>query len=301
MSDAGVAASVRQRLLDEARARGRPFQEIWQYFAIERFLYRLSRHPCADRFILKGALLMTVWGAPAARPTFDIDLAGRTAYNVHNFSRLIRSLCRMRSTEDGITFHADFVDVAKLGIDGQYEGVRGRFRAALAGDPVPMQVDLTYDNLIVPGPLTVTYPVILDFPAPVLLAYPREAVVAEKLSALVTRGLLTGRLKDYYDLWLLSRLHPFDGARLAAAIRAIFEHRGTEIQANPTGLAEHFSADGARATQWRALRLRSGFDGAPETLLEAVRSLGEFLHPPLAALDQGRTFALNWQPGGPWL
>lgn len=75
MSGRDIGASVRQRLLNRARAEGRPFQEVLQYFAMERFLYRLAKSAFADRFVLKGALLLKAWKAPVTRPTMDIDLA----------------------------------------------------------------------------------------------------------------------------------------------------------------------------------------------------------------------------------
>ena len=77
MNQRNVGASVRQRLLNKARAESRPFQELLQYYAMERFLYRLAQSPHARHFVLKGALLLTAWRAPFSRPTMGIDLAGR--------------------------------------------------------------------------------------------------------------------------------------------------------------------------------------------------------------------------------
>ena len=73
-----IAASIRQRLLNKAKAEKRPFNELLQYYAMERFLYRLSLLKHADQFILKGALMLRVWQAPEARPTMDIDMLGKT-------------------------------------------------------------------------------------------------------------------------------------------------------------------------------------------------------------------------------
>ncbi len=79
MSGPDLGASVRQRILNQSRTQGRPFQEMLQYFAMERFLYRLAKPPFADQFVLKGALLLTAWRAPLSRPTMDLDLTGRTS------------------------------------------------------------------------------------------------------------------------------------------------------------------------------------------------------------------------------
>jgi len=100
---------------------------------------------------------------------------------------------------------------------------------------------------------------LLDFPAPVLRAYPKETVVAEKLEALTALGLLNSRMKDFYDLALLSRMYPFEGERLAEAIVATFHHRGTTIEAEPIGLTRAYCDDPTRAVQWGAFVRRSRF------------------------------------------
>lgn len=102
MSGRDVGASVRQRLLNQSRAQGRPFQELLQYFAMERFLYRLAQSPFADRFILKGALLLTAWRAPVSRPTIDIDLAGRTSNELDHIAELVGTVCDVVTEPDGI-------------------------------------------------------------------------------------------------------------------------------------------------------------------------------------------------------
>ena len=93
MSGRDLGASVRQRLLNQSRAPNRPFQDLLQYFAMERFLYRLAKSPHADRFILKGALLLTAWRAPVSRPTMDIDLAGRTNNQPDHIQELVSAVC----------------------------------------------------------------------------------------------------------------------------------------------------------------------------------------------------------------
>jgi len=140
----------------------------------------------------------------------------------------------------------------------------------------------------------------LEFPPPVLRAYPKETVVAEKLEALTMLGMLNSRIKNYYDLELLARLYPFDGAVLVQAIRSTFRHRGTTVEANPVGLTEAFSSDPARAVQWRALVRRSRLDAGweLEKIVEQVRSSASV---PLAAIAEERPFDLNWCPGGPWV
>ena len=282
MSKRDVGASVRQRLLNQARAQGRPFQEVLQYFAMERFLYRLAKSPFADRFILKGALLLTAWRAPLSRPTMDIDLAGRTHNALDHVASLVGEVCAIAVEPDGIEFSRASIEASRIKEDVAYEGVRVQFHATLARARIPMQLDIGFGDIITPGPAEIEYPTLLDFPAPVLQAYPRETVVAEKLEALTALGVLNSRMKDYYDLALLSRMYPFEGERLADAIVATFRHRGTTIEAEPIGLTEAYYNDPARAVQWRAFVRRSRFDEEAGDLSAArrrnttVRAAGAF-------------------------
>jgi hypothetical protein len=109
-----LGASVRQRLLNQSRAQNRPFQELLQYFAMERFLYRLAKSPRADRFILKGALLLTAWRAPVSRPTMDIDLAGRTDNRPDHIKAIMSAVCAAIVDPDGIEFSRDSIEVSRI-------------------------------------------------------------------------------------------------------------------------------------------------------------------------------------------
>jgi predicted nucleotidyltransferase component of viral defense system len=294
-----LGASVRQRLLNRARAEGRPFQEVLQYFAMERFLYRLSRSRFSDSFILKGALLLTAWQAPLSRPTLDIDLAGRTDNDLEHIRSVVARLCRQDTEPDGVEFDPESIEIVRIKEDAEYEGVRVRFTAILSRARVPMQIDIGFGDVIVPHPIRIEYPAMLEFPSPSLCAYPKETVVAEKLEALTALGMLNSRIKDYYDLALLARMYPFDGDLLVRAIGSTFRHRGTRIEGNPIGLTEAFSSDPARAAQWRAFVRRTRVDSgvALEGIVAQVRT---FASPPLAAAAEEQRFALKWTEGGSW-
>lgn len=299
MSARDLGASVRQRLLNQSRAQGRPFQELLQYFAMERFLYRLSKSPFAGRFVLKGALLMIAWRAPFSRPTLDIDLAGRTNNELDHIRSIVGEVCDASVEPDGIDFDSKSVEATRIKEDADYEGVRVRFQATLAKARIPMQIDIGFGDVIVPQPAEVEYPALLEFPPPILIAYPKETVVAEKLEALTVLGLLNSRIKDYYDLALLARSYPFDGAILVEAIRATFRHRETAIEEVPVGLTDAYSSDPARAAQWKAFVRRSRFDSR-STLDELVGQVRDFAAAPLSATARNVPFRSQWQAGGPW-
>jgi predicted nucleotidyltransferase component of viral defense system len=267
---------------------------------MERFLYRLAQSESSDLFVLKGALLLTAWRAPLARPTMDIDLAGKTSNNPHHVAELVRAVCDTVTEPDGIEFDRQSIEVRRMKEDAEYEGVRVRFQATLARAVIPMQIDIGFGDVIVPAPTEVTYPTLLDFPAPVLRAYSKEAVIAEKLEAFTLLGLLNSRLKDYYDIVVLSRLYPFEGKTLSQAIRATFQHRGTRIQSEPVGLTDNYCTDPARIIQWRAFLRRSRFQEEPPDLQRLVMEVRRFALPILGLLANGEVFHASWRAGGPW-
>jgi predicted nucleotidyltransferase component of viral defense system len=267
---------------------------------MERFLYRLAKSSFADRFVLKGALLLTAWQAPSSRPTMDIDLAGRTTNDPNDIKEIIRTVCSAGVEPDGIEFESTTLAVSRIKEDAEYEGVRIQFHATLAKARIPMQLDIGFGDIITPAPLRIEYPTLLDFPAPILQAYPRETVVAEKLEALTTLGILNSRLKDYYDLALLSRLYPFEAEPLVKAIVATFRHRGTAIEADPVGLTATYFEDPARAIQWRAFVRRSRFNEEVGDLAQLVSEIRLFALPVLAAIAAGSPFRAAWKPCGPW-
>jgi len=162
-----------------------------------------------------------------------------------------------------------------------------------------MQIDIGFGDVIVPAPTKVEYPTLLDFPAPVLLAYSKETVVAEKLEALTKLGLLNSRMKDYYDLALLSRLYSFDGAVLMEAVQATFRHRETPIETDPIGLTQTYYADPARALQWRAFIRRSRFTEHPNDLEQLVAEVRRFAIPLLFAAATGPALS-HWNAGSSW-
>lgn len=301
MSGPDLGASVRQRLLNRSRAQGRPFQELLQYFAMERFLYRLSKSAHSERFILKGALLLSAWRGPLSRPTMDIDLAGKTSNELAHIESVIRDVCEMAALPDGLEFEPASIELTRIKEDAEYEGVRVRFHATLARARIPMQIDIGFGDVIVPEPSEVQYPTLLEFPPPVLIGYPKETVVAEKLEAMTALGLLNSRIKDYYDLALLSRVFAFEGQILVTAVRATFRNRGTAIEPNAVGLSDAFSADPARGAQWRAFLRRSRFAEEPGGLPTLVSKVRNFAAEVLSVAVTNEAFNSVWKPGGPWV
>jgi hypothetical protein len=295
-----VAASVRQRLLNEARSSDRPLNELLQYFAMERFLFRLSRSSHAESFVLKGALMIATWEVSLTRPTKDIDLLGQVANDIQLIVDIVKSVCRQEVEPDGLIFDQDSVQGERIADEAEYEGVRVRFQGHLDTARVSMQIDVGFGDAVVPGPVTTEYPTILDLPAPRIQGYTRESVIAEKFHAMVRRGLLNSRVRDFFDVWALSRRFDFDGRVLAAAVRETFARRGLKVDPRPVALTEEFAADTAKAAQWRGFLRKSRLEGVPTELADVVAAIAVFLGPVAEALHENRSFPGRWKAPGPW-
>lgn len=295
-----VAASVHQRLLNQARASERPFNELLQYFAMERFLFRLSRSPHAERFVLKGALMLATWEVSLTRPTKDIDFLGHMVNEIEPVVTILKEVCRQEVELDGLDFDPERVVGERIAEEAEYEGVRVRFQGKLGTARISMQVDVGFGDAVVPGAVTADYPTILDLPAPRLRGYTRESVVAEKFHTMVKKGLLNSRMRDFFDVWVLSRQFDFDGPILAAAIRETFARRGLAVEPRPVALTEEFATDAAKAAQWRGFLRRSRLEGAPSDLAKVVAGIAGFVGPVADALSQGREFVDRWAAPGPW-
>ena len=163
-----------------------------------------------------------------------------------------------------------------------------------------LQIDVGYGDAITPDAQIVTFPALLDLPAPRIRAYPRETVVAEKLEAMTSIGLANSRMKDFYDIVIVARLFSFYGELLTRAIAATFERRKTTIPTSaPIALTQAFANDDAKQTQWKAFLSKSGAEERM-TLAEAVAACGTFLAEPLLAASRSSVFDAVWPPDGPW-
>jgi hypothetical protein len=297
-----IAASVRQRLLSLSRTEGRDFQEVLTRYALERLLYRLGRTAHHDQFILKGALLFSLWMDERHRATQDMDLLGRGAPEPTRLVSVFQDICVAEVPDDGLVFHAESVVGGFIREDSTYGGVRLKLRANLERARIPLQVDIGFGDAVVPDPEEREFPALLDFPAPRVIAYRRETSIAEKFLALVSLGMDNSRMKDYFDLWLLSDEFPFDGETLGQAVEACFVRRSVSLpSAVPVGLTADFWQNSSKKTQWNAfVRQRVATPDALPAFGIVVSQIAEFLLPVLECLQRGQQFSATWAAGGPW-
>ena len=296
-----VEASVRQRLLNLARKRGEDFQVVVRHYALERFLYRLSRSDYRHQFVVKGAMLFSLWSEEVHRMTWDLDLLGFGEGSPSHIGEVFRELCQVQVEEDGLVFVEDSVRCTRIKENQVYEGVRVSLLAHLGKIPIPIQVDLAFGDAVVPTPREVTFSAMLSMPTPCLRAYPREGVVAEKFQSMVTLGMANSRMKDFYDVWILAKRFRFEGETLCAAIQATFARRRTPLQAEPPlALTPRFFEDPMKQTQWAAFVRKGKLISEGASLAEVTSVLMGFLLPPALSLVRNEPFNRFWPPGGPW-
>jgi hypothetical protein len=296
-----IPASILARLRNQSEEMNRPFAEVLQYYAMERFLYRLSKTGYADKFILKGGLLFHVWNLPLRRPTRDIDFRGYVSGDPATLSKLVHEIIEVSALEDGLVFDPQSVSVEETQLDADYRGIRVKLVALLERTRIPLQIDIGFSDQLASKAEAIEYPNLLPDLKPVRMkGYPKEAVVAEKFHAMTRHGDLNSRMKDYYDLWLISETFEFEGASLQKAIETTFKRRDTEI---PSERPVSLSADFARASQtrWANFLGRMELDNPQvDDFQSVVERVWEFLEYPVRlALAQTRS-SRKWIPPKGW-
>ena len=276
-----LAASVRARLLNLAKAEQTDFNAVLVRYALERFLYRLGQSAHAEHFVLKGAMLFNLWYAMPHRPTRDVDLLGFGASDLASIAQAFRQIVSV-GVADGMVFDAASVVVNEIRKNAGYAGARVLVSAELARARCKVQIDIGFGDAVTPGPVHATYPVLLaDFAAPQLRTYPVYTVVAEKLHAMVLLGMTNSRLKDYLDLWILLDREVLEAETLATAIAATFSRRSSTVPTElPIGLSDEFANDASRQALWVAFLKKNGLAAMP--LGDVVSTLRAKLQPALA-------------------
>lgn len=290
-----MAASVRQKLRDLARARNEDFDYVLRQYVIQRLLYRLSCSEYSEQFLLKGALLFWVWHENFHRPTRDIDLLSFGNNDVPHLVDVFRQIVNINDgLDDGLVFDIDSVNGIEIKEEADYPGVRLTGFVNLAKARIPFQVDIGYGDAVLPEPEKAELPSFLDFPSPQLRVYPPYAVVAEKFQAMVMLGIANSRMKDFYDIKTIARTMQLDGAILSEAIKATFKRRKTEIsKARLYIFSDVFKQDKDKQVQWAAFLNKNGLE-KDVSFSEIVDGVQDFLEPVCEAIAEQLDFKQQW-------
>lgn len=291
-----VAASVRDRLANQARSSGMPLTALMERFVIGRLLWRVSRSADSRKFILKGAQLFSLWTSSMHRPTRDLDLLSFGESSPESVRTYFAELLATPADPpDGLIWST--VQASRIREDQNYDGVRITVKVALAGAIIPAKIDVGFGDAITPAPVEMNWQELLGFPEARLLAYPPETVIAEKLHAAVELGLANSRMKDFYDLYWVCRNMEFSSAVVKSAVRATFLRRATAVPDDiPPALKQEFAQDPTKITQWNAF-LRKNRLEAPG-LPDVVSHLRDFLSPALVSRKNARD--MIWKPPLGW-
>lgn len=294
-------ASIKEQLKGKAKEINCSFSEILQYYGIERFLYRFSHSRYADKFILKGALLFNVWEITERRTTLDIDFLADYDNQVSLIEDIVKDVCRINVEPDGLIFDTKTIVGKRIKLDADYEGVRVKFIGFLERSRIPMQIDMSFDDVICTKPSVIKYPVILDYPRPYLRGYPIESVISEKFEAMIKLGLLNSRMKDFYDIYLLIHKFEFVGLKLTKAIKGTFEYRKTSYPQHKLLFADEiYDEKSDQQVLWKAFLEKQNIKYAPIMLSEVTREIEKFLIEPLESIKTNQQFSKIWKPSGPW-
>ncbi len=294
-----TAASVRARLTNLVATRGGDLQTLLDEYANERLLCRVARSRHADRFVLKGATLFTIWTGKLHRATKDIDLLGYGDSSAEHLEALFREIAAIEIPEDGIVFDPASVRSEPIRKEAEYGGTRLLLSGNLANVKLTLQVDIGFGDAVHPAAEQTTVPCLLTgLPPTAMRAYPREVAIAEKYAAMVNLGFANSRLKDFYDVWFLANSFDFEGERLATAIRTTFARLKMPLPTLlPIALTPEFAQDAGKATQWKAFCRKARVPGSA-TLGEVVEVNATFLWP-VGSADLGASTS-RWRAGGPW-
>lgn len=296
-----IPASILARLRNQAEVLERPYAEILQYFAMERFLYRLSKTKYAEKFVLKGGLLFYVWNLSLRRPTRDIDFRGYVSSDNDNLHKIIKTVIEISAPEDGLAFDEQSVVVEETQIDADYVGIRIKLIALLERTRIPLQIDIGFSDELASKAELVEYPNILpDFKSAQMKSYPKESVVAEKFHAIVRHAQFNSRMKDYYDLWLVSRTFEFESSSLQKAIEITFNKRNTDLPTErPIGLTVEFSE--SNQSSWENFLEKSGLDlDEIGDFDQVIKRIWDFLQNPLQTSLDGKLSSRKWHPAKGW-
>ena len=292
-----LSASIHQKLLNKATSEHRPFNELLQYYANERFLYRLGESVYKEQFVLKGAFVFLAWQAPLTRPTKDIDFLGFTQNSIGNLTEIVRNVCTQGVQPDGVIFDPDSVEGETINEADEYSGVRLKFLGYLGNARIHMQLDIGFADRVTTSPGQLDNPTVLgESIKPNLRVYPPETVVAEKFQTMVALSLVNSRMKDFFDLWYMAKTMKFKSGLLQKAIKSTFDQRGTPLPKQvPTALTKEFAAQ--KQFQWTAYIMKNQLGGVPQTFSDVIEDLRRFFEP-IIFFDS--KVVLQWNPIEGW-
>ncbi len=248
---ADIAASVLAKLKNKSKASGISYQQCLQLFFQEEFLRRLADSKYANNFVLKGGLFIYTLTNFESRATVDVDFLMRGLNNdLAQMDKIIAEILAVNTGNDFVTFKAG--KTGPIAVQRKYHGVSTQITGYIKNVRVPFNVDIGVGDVIVPSAQRRNIQTQLDgYTKPEILTYSLESTIAEKFDAILQRFELTGRMKDFYDIYYLSRMFDFDGQELQTAIYETLQNRGTAYEKDSFDRILTLADDADMQTKWR--------------------------------------------------
>jgi len=288
------ADSIKAKIRNLAVKEKKPFDYLLMHYFIERLLFRISLSPYADDFILKGGLFLYTIFSKEARATKDIDFLARRITNaLEEIKQIFKEICDI-SADDAILYDVNSVTVERIKEDADYEGVRVKLIGYLDKSRHMLQLDIGFGDVVVPKPITMEYPSLLDMERPIIKAYSKESVIAEKFEAMIYLAEANSRMKDFYDVYTLCKTFNFEGRLLYEAVNQTFERRATPLSKMPTVFSDEFSLNKSKQIQWKAFQNRIKTTTEVEFSL-VIETIKIFLSPIYICILEENEFFGRWE------
>ena len=286
------AASVLARLKNKAKEYGISYQQCLQLFLQEEFLRKLSASQYKDNLILKGGLFIYTLTNFESRATVDVDFMLRGLSNdMARMDEIIAEILAIPTGNDFITFKA--LPTEPIAANRKYHGVSTQITGYIKNVRVPFSVDIGVGDVIVPSAKERRIKTQLDdFDAPEIMTYSLESTIAEKLDAILLRFELTGRMKDFYDIYYLSQNFDFDGLKLQTAIVETLQNRGTDYNADSFKRITELVDDENMQIRWRHF-LRS-LHNPDIPFSQVMDGIAAFIEPVWDAFLKEEEFQKQW-------
>lgn len=289
---ADIAASVLAKLKNKAKASGISYQQCLQLFFQEEFLRRLAGSRYAENFVLKGGLFIYTLTNFESRATVDVDFLMRGLNNdLARMDEIIAEILTVDTGNDFVTFKAGKTE--PIAVQRKYHGVSAQITGYIKNVRVPFNVDIGVGDVIVPQAQRRNIQTQLEgYAKPEILTYSLESTIAEKFDAILQRFELTGRMKDFYDIYYLSRTFDFDGLKLQTAIQETLQNRGTAYEKDSFDRILALADDPDMQTKWRFFLKTLGNPEIP--FGEVVDGIGQFLAPIWDAIISANERTASW-------
>ncbi|BED92912.1 MAG: nucleotidyl transferase AbiEii/AbiGii toxin family protein [Candidatus Paraimprobicoccus trichonymphae] len=252
-------ASIKAKLKNLAIKENKQFDYLLTLYFIERLLYRVSISKYSKNFVLKGGLLLYTILDEKARATKDIDFLAKQINNeLKELKSIFNEICDVES-DDAIIFDKSTIISERIKEDADYEGVRIKVLAYLEKTRKMFLFDIGFGDVVIPKPVEMEYPSLLNKENSRIFAYSLESVISEKFEAMIYLAELNSRMKDFYDIYSLCKNFDFDGKILQKAITETFNRRKTILPENPTVFSNKFPDLKEKQLQWTAFKKRIKF------------------------------------------